>query len=99
MQRAKSLLPHLAHFGNALNPPPPLRFCRLCPQSAPAVAVTKKVGKKGDTVKLSYDIKSEGTTLEYVHKPIKVTATTTVGKSLKFAKPTFSAIFENTYTF
>lgn len=63
------------------------------------MAVTKKVGKKGDTVKLSYDIKSEGTTLEYVHRPIKVTATTTVGKSLKFAKPTFSAIFENTYTF
>lgn len=68
-------------------------------QKAAAVSVTKKVGKS-DTVKLAYDLKSEAAAIEYSHKPIKLVLGTTVSKS-KFgvAKPSLSAIFENTYTF
>ncbi len=64
-------------------------------QSAPAVAVTKRLNK--DTLKLSYDIKSEGAALEYNRKPVKVTLSTSVGKSLRVAKPTLAVVFENTY--
>lgn len=68
------------------------------PKKAPAVSVTARVHGP-DTLKLAYDIKSEGTTLEYAHKPFKFTVATTAGKSLKFAKPTFSATYENTISF
>ena len=40
-------------------------------KQSPAVAATKKFGKK-DTVKLTYDVKSEAAACEWAHKPFKV---------------------------
>lgn len=67
-------------------------------KKAAAVSVSKKVGKK-DTVKVSYDLKSEGAALEWNRKPFKVVMSTSVNKSLKVAKPTLAATFENVYEF
>mmetsp|Transcript_16299 Transcript_16299/g.40565 ORF Transcript_16299/g.40565 Transcript_16299/m.40565 type:complete len:227 (-) Transcript_16299:661-1341(-) len=67
-------------------------------RKAPAVAVTKKLGSK-DTLKVSYDIKSEGAAAEWARKPFKVTLSSSVSKKLQVGKPSLSAIFENVYEF
>ncbi|PNH03298.1 hypothetical protein TSOC_010664 [Tetrabaena socialis] len=66
-------------------------------RSAPAVAVSKKQGK--ELFKLAYDLKSEVASLEWTHKPLKVTVASVVSKDLKVAKPSVSAVFENVYSF
>ena len=67
-------------------------------QKAPAVSVTKKIGKS-DTLKLAYDLKSEAAAIEFAHKPLKVVLGTTVCKSkFSVAKPTLSFVYENTYS-
>ncbi|GAX78394.1 hypothetical protein CEUSTIGMA_g5836.t1 [Chlamydomonas eustigma] len=68
-------------------------------KKAPAISVTKKVGKS-DTIKLAYDLKSEATSVEFNHKPFKLTLGTSVSaKQKKVAKPTVALTFENTYNF
>lgn len=67
-------------------------------RSAPAVAVTKKLTAK-DTLKLSYDIKSEGAAAEWNHKPFKVVLSTSVSKKLTVGKPTLAASYENIFEF
>lgn len=36
-----------------------------------------------DTLKISYDLKSEGASAEWAHKPLKVTLSSTVSKKLQ----------------
>ncbi|GAX77238.1 hypothetical protein CEUSTIGMA_g4685.t1 [Chlamydomonas eustigma] len=68
-------------------------------KKAPAISITRKVGKS-DTLKLAYDLKSEAATVEFNHRPFKLTLGTSVStKQKKVAKPTVALTFENTYNF
>lgn len=67
-------------------------------RKAPAVAITKKLGAK-DTLKVSYDLKSEGASAEWSHKPVKITLSSTVSKKLQVGKPNLSCVLENVYEF
>ena len=65
-------------------------------KSSPAIVLTKKLDNK-DTIKLQHDVKSEQTSIEYGHGPIKATISTKLGKSLKIGtKPNISVSWEKT---
>ena len=67
-------------------------------KSSPALVLTKKLDNK-DTIKLMHDVKSEQTSLEYGHGPIKATIATKLGKSLKIGtKPNITVAWEKTFT-
>ena len=66
-------------------------------KASPAIIVTKKLQNK-DSVKLMHDLKSEQTSIEYGHGPIKATVSTKLGKSLKIGtKPNISVSWEKTF--
>lgn len=66
-------------------------------KSSPALIVTKKLKNK-DTVKLTHDVKSEQTSIEYGHGPLKAVVSTKLGKSLKIGtKPNISVSWEKTF--
>lgn len=65
-------------------------------KSSPSVALTKKLKNK-DTIKLTHDVKSESSAVEYNHTPFKVVLSTKLGKSLKVGRPTLAMTFEKTY--
>jgi hypothetical protein len=66
-------------------------------KASPAIIVTKKLQNK-DSVKLMHDVKSEQTSIEYGHGPIKATVSTKLGKSLKIGtKPNISVSWEKTF--
>lgn len=67
-------------------------------RAAAAVSATKKLGGK-DTLKISYDLKSQAAAAEYAHKPFKLTLGGSVSQGLTFSKPTLSAVYENTISF
>mmetsp|Transcript_35614 Transcript_35614/g.79164 ORF Transcript_35614/g.79164 Transcript_35614/m.79164 type:complete len:228 (-) Transcript_35614:691-1374(-) len=67
-------------------------------KKAPAIAITKKI--KANTLKVAYDLKSEGASLEFNKQPFKLTVSTVIAKKFnRIDKPTVSAVFEKTYNF
>lgn len=69
----------------------------IFPREALAMAVTKKI--KSDTLKVSYDLRSEVASMEWNHKPFKLTLTNSIKKGLPptATKPNLSVIYENTF--